>query len=66
MVPREPDLGDIGESAVVGDVLHRQMAVKIVDGQVLGVPMVKGAGGSAEEEEALIQEASHRRPPVLS
>src|SRR5262245_58791231 len=56
VVARQPNLEQIGELPVGGDVLRRKMAVIIEDGFLRGVFMVQAACGFCSQQEIVMDE----------
>ena len=55
MVAAQPDLRDVGEAAVLVDLLRAQVAVVVQDGHVRGVVVVENARRGRLEQEVLVQ-----------
>jgi hypothetical protein len=58
----EPDLCQIGEAMILGNLLGRQVAMVIDDGQVAGVIVVEPAGGLVLEEKIVGDEGVGQGP----
>ena len=59
VVAAEPGLGDVGEGAVLGDLLGGEVAVVVDDRAGLGILMVERAGLRRIEEEVGMDEGAH-------
>ena len=59
VIAPEPDLGEVGEAVVVGDLRGRQMAVVIVDRFVFRERVVKLAGSWGGKQEVVVDECGH-------
>ena len=64
VVAAEPDLAQVGEPVVVGDLRRRQVTVVIVDRLRLRVGVVEIAGGGGLQEKVVVNKWLHRSSGV--
>ena len=66
MVTPQPDLSEVGEAVVVGDLRGRQVAVVVEDRFGFGETVIQVAGRVGLQEKVVVDEGFHQRGKLLT